>query len=134
MHIIRIKLIMENTMEHHRILPFYMAYPFPLLYQDEDTAMRDLEYIGQMYPQKAKRGQRRVAQMLDKMDYEGSLIYDEYPDKLQLLRLADMILETMKKDEDEDAMQDSDKELIQLILFYEIYRRRHDNRKGYLKF
>ena len=40
----------------------------------------------------------------------------------------------MKKKEGENAMQDSDKELIQLILFYEIYRRRHDNRKGYLKF
>ena len=121
-------------MEHHRILPFYMAYPFPLLYQDEDTAMRDLEYIGQMYPQKAKQGQRQVAQVLDKMDYEGSLIYDEYPDKLQLLRLADTILDILKKEEGENAMQDSDKELIQLILFYDIYRRRHDNRKGYLKF
>ena len=87
-----------------------------------------------MYPQKAKQGQRQIAQVLDKMDYEGSLIYDEYPDKLQLLRLADTILDILKKEEGENAMQDSDKELIQLILFYEIYRRRHDNRKGYLKF
>ena len=87
----------------HRILPFYMAYPFPMLYQDEDTATRDLTYISQMYPIKAKQCQKRVAQLLDRLDYEGSMIYDEYPDKIQLLRLADMAFDIMQKEEmDED--------------------------------
>jgi len=121
-------------MEQHRILPFYMAYPFPFVYQDEDTARRDLEYIEQMYPAKARQCQKKVSQVLDKMDYEGSLIYDEYPDKLQLIRLADTILSILKTGEDGEGLQDGDKELVQLILFYDIYRRRHDNRKGYLRF
>lgn len=118
----------------HRILPFYMAYPFPMLYQDEDTATRDLTYISQMYPIKAKQCQKRVAQLLDRLDYEGSMIYDEYPDKIQLLHLADMAFDIMQKEEMDEDMGKCDKEMVQIILFYEIYRRRHDNRKGYLKF
>ncbi len=118
----------------HRILPFYMAYPFPMLYQDEDSAARDLAYINQMYPMKAKQCQKRVAQMLDRMDYEGSMIYDEYPDKIQLLRLADVIFTIMQREETDENMETCDREMVQLILFYEIYRRRHDNRRGYLKF
>ena len=27
-----------------KILPFYMTYPMPLIWEEEDTVMRDLEY------------------------------------------------------------------------------------------
>ena len=28
-----------------KILPFYMTYPMPLIWEEEDTVMRDLEYL-----------------------------------------------------------------------------------------
>lgn len=89
-------------MYNQRILPFYMTYPLPLYYQEEDTAMRDLEYLQQMYPIEAKKYQKVVASMLDKLDYEGSMIYDEYPDKWQMYRLSQNILDVIRKQE-EDA-------------------------------
>ncbi|MDE6516934.1 MAG: hypothetical protein K2L18_03670, partial [Acetatifactor sp.] len=64
-----------------RILPFYMTYPagygntVPYGRQDADV-LRDLEYFRQMYPAEVRRYQTRVAEILDKMDYEGSVIYD----------------------------------------------------------
>ena len=66
---------------NRRVLPFFMTYP-GMGERNEKDSMRDLEYLQQMYPQEVKRYQQRVAQMLDRMDYDGSMIYDEYPDRL----------------------------------------------------
>lgn len=157
---------------NRHILPFYMTYPnvetgLPYNYQEEDTVMRDLEYLQQMYPEEVKRYQSRISQILDKLDYEGSMIYDEYPDKYQIYNLADNILTILKREALEASMQkemDTSKEMydenpvnllserkddydsispekwewladmIQVLLFYEIYKRRHRTRRGYLKF
>ena len=80
-------------------------------------------------------------EILDKMDYDGSMIYDEYPDKMRLYSLAQDILNQIKRENGEEDMQDMDSdkwgqlgELIQILLFYEIYKRRHRNRRGILKF
>ena len=67
-----------------RILPFYMTYPAAgygngTLYGRQDgDVLRDLEYFRQMYPAQIRHYQTRVAEILDKLDYEGSVIYDEY--------------------------------------------------------
>ena len=95
---------------NQRIIPFYMTYPnlgggLPYNFQEEDTVMRDLEYLQQMYPDEAKRYQLRISQILDKMDYEGSMIYDEYPDKNQLYNLADNILTILKREAEEEALK-----------------------------
>ena len=56
-----------------KVLPFYMSYPLPLFYEEEDTAMRDLEYLQEMYPREARRFQRKIARLLDRLDYGGSV-------------------------------------------------------------
>ena len=123
-------------MKQSGILPFYMAYPLPLYYQPEDSVTRDLEYLQQMYPSQAKKYQKMIAETLDHIDYEGSMIYDEYPDKWQIYRLTQMIVEKIRKSDEENADMDEERltEFIQVLLFYEIYRKRHTNRNGILKF
>ena len=124
-------------MNQSRILPFYMAYPLPMYYQEEDTVTRDLEYLQQMYPSEAKRYQKIIAGMLDQMDYEGSCIYDEYPDKWQIYRLTQMIIDRLKNEQEEQPVEenwDKTAEFVQILLCYEIYRRRHSNHNGILKF
>lgn len=127
------------TMQERRIMPFYMTYPMPMFGQRENTVMRDLEYMQQMYPKEAKRYQKLIAGILDKMDYEGSMIYDEYPDQIQLYRLAMDILDRVKREENsnEGSAPDADSpekwqrigDLIQILLFYEIYKRRHKDER-----
>lgn len=136
-------------MYERKILPFYMTYPLPMYYQEEDSMLRDLEYLQQMYPVEAKKYQKMIASMLDKLDYEGSLIYDEYPDRLQLYKLSADILDRIRRQE--KAAQDKDEnpdsaisdtaekwewigDLVQILLFYEIYKRRHNVKRGILKF
>ncbi len=124
-------------MNQSRILPFYMTYPLPLYYQQEDTVTRDLEYLQQMYPAEAKKYQKVIIETLDHIDYEGSMIYDEYPDKWQIYRLTQIIVDKIKEAEKEEA-QDKNwewtTEFIQVLLAYEIYRKRHSNHNGILKF
>ena len=61
-------------------LPYYMAYPMPLQYDDERIEQRDFEYMKSMYPETAKRLLPYVEDECDRMAYEGSVVYDEYPD------------------------------------------------------
>ena len=123
-------------------MPFYMTYPLPMFYQQEDTVIRDLEYLQQMYPAEAKKYQKLIAGILDKIDYEGSMIYDEYPDRWQLYKLSGEILERIKREEiqADPQMQTSEEkwkwlgDLIQILLFYEVYKRRHNSDRGILRF
>ena len=123
-------------------LPFYMTYPLPMFYQQEDTVIRDLEYLQQMYPAEAKKYQKMIAGILDRIDYEGSMIYDEYPDRWQLYKLSGEILERIKREEmqeNPDTVFPEEKwkwlgDLVQILLFYEIYKRRHDSGRGILRF
>ncbi len=130
-------------MYNQRILPFYMTYPLPLYYQEEDTAIRDLEYLQQMYPIEAKRYQKIIAGILDKLDYEGSMIYDEYPDRWQIYRLSQNVLNRIKRQEETDKVEaagskekwDAVSDMVQILVCYEIYKRRHNNNhNGFLKF
>lgn len=131
-------------MNEHHILPFYMTYPSPMYYQEEDSVARDLEYLQQMYPVEAKKYQKKISDILDKLDYEGSMIYDEYPDKWQIYRLSQRIVDILKKEEREDRnykgkVNSEEKwewlsDLIQLLLFYEMYKRRHTNKRKFFRF
>lgn len=128
-------------MRGNKVLPFYMTYPLPMAYEDEDAMLRDLDYLQQMYPQDAKKYQKKIVAILDKMDYEGSMIYDDYPDQFMLYKLSRDITGMIRKDAVADNKEELSPEywkqvgdLVQVLLFYEIYKRRHDSGRGMLKF
>lgn len=129
-------------------MPFYMTYPLPMYYQDEDSVVRDLEYLQQMYPLEARRYQKVISGILDRLDYEGSMIYDEYPDRWQMYKLSADILDRIRREEEKEQRENPDApaepvspekwkwagDMIQILLFYEVYKRRHNSRRGILKF
>ena len=71
--------------------PFYMAYPMQDVYLSEIEYERDRERLKEMYPKEAKRIQRVVEEECDKMEYDGSLMFDEYPDRVMVQKLCDNI-------------------------------------------
>ena len=129
-------------MQERRILPFYMTYPLPMYYQEEDSVIKDLEYLQQLYPAEAKRYQKVITGVLDTLDYSDSMIYDEYPDKWQLYKLSMDIADRIKREDiknNPDAVFPEEKwkwlgDLVQILVCYEIYRRRHNSRRGVLRF
>ena len=109
-----------------RGLPFYMTYP-DLLFREEDAAARDLEYLIQMYPKQAGKYREKISRMLDQVDYRGSMIYDEYPDQLQLRLMCKRICERAKEGEEEPGQWFRD--LTQVMVCQELCQRRAEYRR-----
>lgn len=122
-------------MDRKVYLPFYMSYPVRYPYDQENQVARDMEYLREMYPKEAQKLLIRIAEILDRMDYEESMIYDEYPDRWQLYRLAENIVKILKEDaERNEEAHSAEKwewisDMVQVLLFDEIFKRRH-GRKG----
>ena len=96
-------------MEHK--LPYYMTYPMDLKeYGEEKQDRRDMEYMKSMYPMSAKKILPYVEDECDRMEYEGSMIYDEYPDRLLLYLMAGRIYDRMKEGEKQEIAMELEKE------------------------
>ena len=65
----------------------------------------------------------------DRMEYDGSMMYDEYPDRLSLFRIADTISTILEQEAEKVS-----KDLIHVLVCNEIYKRRHGGRRGMIAF
>ncbi len=107
-------------------LPFYMAYPVPLLYNDDRNARRDYDYMKSIYPDTAKRVLPYMEEECDRMEYDGSMMYDEYPDRLQLRLMCRRIYDKAKEEENPGAWL---MDLIEVMTYQELCRRRVEHRE-----
>ena len=113
-------------------LPFYMVYQ-PEMYWDEESACRrDYDYMKCTYPDAAKRIMPYVEEECDRMEYSGSMMFDEYPDQLQLRMMCRRIYDRAKESEKEPGTWLCD--LIQVMTCQEILRRRSEYRNYRRKF
>lgn len=133
-------------------LPYYMMYPTPFLFDDDKMEERDYEYLKSMYPEMAKRILPYVEEECDRMEYDNSMIYDEYPDKLQLRLMCRRIYDRVKEQEKFDELEaeelkaeemsrfqrgryqqgkrpDRVRDIVELLLFQELFRRRGTHRR-----
>ena len=91
-----------------------------------------MEYLQQTYPGEVRRCQRRIAEILDKYDYEGSMIYDEYPDKLQLCLMCRRAYEQVMKQEKwekETYTPEQIREIVEILMYQELMERRGKGRR-----
>ena len=72
-------------------MPFYMSYPME--YE------KDMERMKELYPKEVKTILSYVEDECDKMEYEGSLMFDEYPDRLMLEQVAERIYRNVAGEE-----------------------------------
>ena len=149
------------------MMPPYPVYPpnmaMPYYYGDtlrgmevwndndftEDDLDKELEQIMEMYPSRAREIQKKVVEVCDSIDYDGSILYDEYPDKFVLSKYCDKIYQDMDSTQVEMASEnletqqvsgtarqggrgpcrncrpdDGRRDLIDVLFFNEIFRRR----------
>ena len=112
-------------------LPYYMTYPMPLVFDDERKERMDFEYIKSMYPDMAKKLLPYVEDECDRMEFEGSMLFDEYPDRLSLLMKSKEVWENAGKNEDfgeKAPAWEELQDLIGVLLLQEMLRRRKKNR------
>lgn len=104
-------------------MPYFMEYADV---EDENEALsKDTErdYFRQLYPVTVKRYLRVIFEVLDRMDGKGSYIYDEYPDKISLERLAENILRFIPLEK--NVLRETQSNLVKVLLYEEIIRRRN---------
>lgn len=73
------------------VSPYGFMAGFPDVFTDERLAFEDARRLQSFYPEMAQEIQRHVEEACDKMEYEGSMMFDEYPDRVMILRLVDEI-------------------------------------------
>ncbi|MCB7305723.1 hypothetical protein NE683_17470 [Bariatricus massiliensis] len=132
-------------------LPYYMMYPTPYLFDDDKIEERDYEYLKSMYPDMAKRILPYVEEECDRMEYDNSMIFDEYPDKLQLRLMCRRIYDNVMSQEEFDELEQQEveieetslkaqvrrrppkpdrvRDMVELLLYQELLRRRCSHRK-----
>lgn len=130
-------------MQFEQPLPFYMAYPFLMPFDQEREQEKDLQLMQSYYSRRASRIQEKVERECDRMEYDGSMMFDEYPDKFMMEHLCRKIeREILSEDEKEDQQQsktetramerdrgDGLRDLIGVLLFNEMFRRRCRHRR-----
>ena len=114
-----------------RRIPYYMAYPMPLQYDDERIERRDFEYMKSLYPGMARKILPYVEEECDRMEYDGSFMFDEYPDQLQIRRISRRIYDKLDKKEYQDdlMMQETGgqnwmEDFVTMMLLNEMFHRR----------
>lgn len=75
---------MEDRSEFYPRMPFYMMYPAGNMYLSEMEYERDLDRMRSYFPVETEKIMQLVEKKLDELDYEGSRIYDEEPDRLMM--------------------------------------------------
>ena len=112
-------------MYYDKYFPFYTTYANPLLFEGEREHEREFELMKSYYPETVRRIQERVEEECRLLDYEGSRLYDEYPDKYMLYQLCRRIRESVEPELTSQSVPGSFlDELVQVLLFQEISRRR----------
>ena len=117
-------------MQYEQPIPFYMAYQFLLPLDQEQAQEKDLQVMKSFYSRRAARIQEKADRECDRMEYTGSVMFDVYPDKLQLRIMCSRICENVKKQEKMFAGEEQMlRDLAEVLLYQEIYRRRGEQRK-----
>lgn len=135
-------------MQYGQAIPFYMAYPFLLPLDQEQAQEKDLQVMRSFYSRRAASIQEKVDRECDRMEYDGSMMFDEYPDKFMMEHLCRKIEQEVRKEEEKEPVQIAEensregrgrcenpgekeelRDLIGVILFNEMFRRRSRHRR-----
>lgn len=89
------------------------------LQQEEQQYWKDYEYLIQLLPLVAREVWIVADALLDQYEYAGSSIYSEYPDKVTILKIVDMVYDKLKYREQQEMMQADDETVIRNPYFVE---------------
>lgn len=92
--------------ETDELQPYFMTPDYAKVQEEQREAERELRRLQSMYPDAAKLLLPYVEEECDKMEYEGSPMFDEYPDRTTIYRLEEHIYEQVKGQFPEEETQE----------------------------
>ena len=117
-------------------IPLYPMYG----YDNSEDLDKDLEYMKQLYPNTAKNIQKEMTNECDRLEYDGSFMYDEYPDKTSMDKIIDRVYEKVKDVEEEPQLETNSisffprrrsnflRDIVTLVFLNELFNRRRRHR------
>lgn len=112
-------------MFYDKYYPFHMAYTSQLFLDGERKQEEEFERMKSYYPEMAQKIQEKVENHCQLLDYEGSRLYDQYPDRFMMRRLCRQIRdEVMPQTQMQDIAPGFLDDLIEVIFYQEVSRRR----------
>lgn len=126
----------------YKFMPIYIqqgGLPGGYYLQMEPGMMRRADYVKEMYPKTFQRLQQIVDDECDRHEYSGSILYDEYPDRVGLMRMRNDIYDRVQMENtmcEEDMCQlypqeDWLKDIIMVLLINEVARRKNKRNRFY---
>ena len=125
-------------MQFDQSFPFYMPYPIWMPFEQEREQEKDREVMKSYYSRRAAMIQEKVERECDRMEYDGSMMFDEYPDKFMMEHLCGKIEKELLEEEQEEMKElemqnrrrgNDLRDLIGVLLFNEMYWRRCRHRR-----
>lgn len=86
-------------------IPFYMTYPMQSMYLTEMEYEKDMERMKSYYPSETKAIMKLVEERLDELEYEGSRIYDEEPDRTMIQMEVDRLYRKLVDSEEQPVQE-----------------------------
>lgn len=111
---------------------YYNMWNLPERMEEE----MDKKRLRELYPLMARRLQPYVEEVCACLEYPGSMMYDEYPDQLSLLRKASEVWDLAREGEnfgDHEPDWKDVRDLIGVLLLQEMIRRRRRNRGRFIQ-
>lgn len=105
-----------------------MPGDFAACYEDEMENSRDLQRLLNLYPEIARELMPLVEAECDKLEYEGSMMFDEYPDRTMISRMTAGIYDQVKERYNPPEGEDQDETLAMNVET----RRRYPARQNWL--
>lgn len=111
-------------------MPYYLAHPILGVWDEEKMSKRDSEYMRGIYPEVAKLLLPYVDSECNRLEYNGSLIYDEYPDKLLLRLVCSNVYRKAEKELQDYGMHFETiekqwlREMVEVLVYQELCKRR----------
>jgi hypothetical protein len=91
-------------------LPYFQQPDYTQILETQREAERSLRRLQTMYPESAKQMMPYVEDACDQMEYEGSPMFDEYPDRTTIYRLCERIRRQAERQTAENAQATTNRE------------------------
>lgn len=92
--------------------PFFLRPDFAQILEDQKMTEQDLRTLQSMYPQAARTLLPYIEEECDKMEYEGSSMYAQYPDQTTIRNIQDRIYNQVK--DQFDVQEDAPDEMLSM--------------------
>lgn len=100
---------------------FYNTFPFEDYIKNNEDYEKDIERIKELCPFELRELLAAVEKRCDELEFEGSRIFDEEPDRMMIMQEADKIADSLLAQQSRDCMMCA---LVRILFSSEICRRR----------